>query len=105
MENKMYAKHQFKCGFCGKIFDDLKDRVACEASCLMLHEEAEKKAAELKKKAEQEARHAEVTKLINDARVALNKYVDDYGVYDYEVEEDEDDIYSGMMAMLHHYLF
>lgn len=105
MENKMYVKPQFKCGFCGKIFDDLKDRVACETSCLMLHEEAEKKAAELKKMEEKAARHAEVTKLINDARVALHKYVDDYGEYDCEVEENYDDIYSGMMAMLHHYLF
>ena len=105
MENKMYSKPQYKCAICDTIYDDLRERVACETKCLKHQEEEEKKAAELKKKEEQAARHAEVTKLINDARVALNKYVDDYGVYDYEVEEDEDDIYNGMMAMLHHYLF
>ena len=105
MDKKMYAHYAFKCSFCNKEYENAIDRAQCELACHKKKEEEAKKAAELKKKAEQEARHAEVTKLINDARVALNKYVDDYGVYDYEVEEDYDDIYDGMMAMLHHYLF
>lgn len=110
MENKMYGKHQYKCAICGTIYNDLKDRVNCETKCIRRQEEEAKKAAELKKKAEREARHAEVTKLIDDACTALYEYIDDYGEYEYagklsdvlEVSKKMDDY---LPKMLNYFVF
>lgn len=103
MENKMYAKPQYKCAICGTIFDDLRDRINCEAECLMKQEVEEKKAAELKKKEAQETSNAHVTKLINEAYAALTEHIDKYGEYEHE-NEDEDDM-SNMIKFLHYFMF
>ena len=90
MENKMYAKPQYKCAICGTIYDDLKERVNCETACLKRQAEEEKKAAEAKKKEEQASRKAEVDELVKKTVEAIKKYSEDYGCYDLEIEEDLD---------------
>ncbi len=84
MENKMYAHQQYKCAICGKIFNELKERIDCESQCLKNQELEAKKIAEAKKKEEQEARWAEV-------EMAHNHYVELYEAYlkDYEFDNYE----------------
>ena len=79
--NNMYAQPKFKCGICGKIYDDIKGRNTCEAVCLKKQEEEAKRAAEAKKKEEQEARYKEVTDAYDRFNELLKKYTHDYGTF------------------------
>ena len=79
--DKMYTKPQYKCAICGTIYDDLKERVKCESTCIKKQEEEAKKAEELKKKAEQETRHKEVVDAYNNFHDLLKKYIKDYGTF------------------------
>lgn len=81
MENNMYFKPQYKCAICGTIFDDLKERVKCETTCLKKQEEEAKKAEEAKKKEEQDARYKEVVDAYDRFHELLEKYTDDYGTF------------------------
>ena len=81
MENKMYTKPQYKCGVCGKIYDSIIERAQCEVMCVKKQEEEAKKAAELKKQAEQETRHKEVVDAYNNFHDLLKKYTKDYGTF------------------------
>ena len=80
-ENKKCEKTIYRCAICDSVFESVQDRVACEMKCLKRKEEEELKAAEIKKKAEKDARYKEVTDAINNAVELLDKYVDDYGSY------------------------
>ena len=77
----MYAKPQYKCAICGTVYDDLKERVKCESTCIKKQEEEAKKAAELKKKAEKETRHKEVIAAYDHFHELLKKYTEDYGTF------------------------
>lgn len=83
-DNKMYCKPIYKCGICGKEYPSIAERMKCEAACLKQQEEEAKKAAETKKKAEKDARTAEVTQAIEHASDLLNKYINDFGAYSYD---------------------
>lgn len=103
--NKMYCKPAYRCGICGAEYATVAERMKCEQACLRKQEEDAKRLAEEKKKAEQEARHAEVTKAIDDAYSLLNMYIKDYGMYRYNGENLNvlDDILPS--KFLHHFLF
>lgn len=88
----------YKCSICGKEFDKVIDRANCEISCT-------KKAAEAKKKEEQNARHVKVTKMIDDAYAELNRYVKDYGSYSYNGNTDLPNDGLSLMKLLHDLLF
>ena len=59
-ENKMYSKPAYKCAICGKIYDNVQDRINCEMACLKKQKEEEKAAAEAKKKAERDEEEREI---------------------------------------------
>ena len=91
-DNKMYVKPQYKCGICGETYDSIRDRMTCEQACLKKQAEEEKRALAAKKKAEQDARSAEVTKAIENAYTLLTKYIKDYGSYHYNGDIKELDM-------------
>ena len=105
MENKMYAKPQYKCAICGTIHNELKNRVSCETVCLKKQEEEAKKAAELKKQQEHDARKADTDAKVKAAIEAVNLYTKDYGFYTYDGEPVAllGDISPS--KLLHHFLF
>lgn len=82
-ENNMYVKPQYKCAICGKIYDDVQDRVSCEMNCIQKQKEEEKAAAEAKKRAEKECRQQEVNAALDNALALVNKFIEDYGSYRY----------------------
>lgn len=105
-DNKMMCPTpQFKCSICGKIYDKAIDRAKCEIECTKKQEEEAKRLAEEAKKAEQDARHTEVTKAIDNAYNLLDKYMKDYGMYNYNGKNLNvfDDILPS--KFLHHFLF
>lgn len=75
------ARLAYKCGFCGKEYNSIKDRAECEIKCFKKKEEEERLAAEKKKMEEQAIRKAEVDEAIARAEELKNKYVEDYGTY------------------------
>ena len=83
-EDKIYTKPQYKCAICGKIYDNVQERINCEMACLKKQQEEAKKAAEAKKKAEKDTRKKEVTMAIEHASELLNEYIKDYGSYSYD---------------------
>ena len=101
----MYYKPTYKCGICGKEYSTIAERMKCEQTCLRKQEEDAKRLAEEKKKVEQDARRAEVTKAIDDAYNHLEKYMKDYGTYNYNGKNLSilDDILPS--KFLHHFLF
>lgn len=103
--NKMYCKPAYRCGICGAEYDTVAERMKCEQACIKKQEENAKRLAEEKKKAEQKTRHAEVTKAIDDACNLLDKYMKDYGTYNYNGKNLSvfDDILPS--KFLHHFLF
>lgn len=82
-DNKMYAKPQYKCAICGKIYDDVQDRINCEMACLKRQKEEEKKAAEAKKNAEKDADFTEASSAIDNAYALINKCIEKYGTFKY----------------------
>lgn len=103
--NKMYCKPVYKCGICGAEYPTVAERMKCEQACIKKQEEDAKRLAEEKKKAEQDARRIEVTNAIDNAYDLLEKYMKDYGTYNYNGKNLSvfDDILSS--KFLHHFLF
>jgi rubredoxin len=107
-ENKMYAKPQYKCAICGKIYDNVQGRMNCEMECLKKQKEEERAAAEAKKKAEKDSRYNEVNAALDNAYALVNKYVEDYGSFTYGGKYKGLDILNMDLfpsKFLHHFLF
>ena len=103
MENKMYTKPQWKCGVCGKIFDEIKERNNCEMACIKKQEAEEKRIAELKKKEEKAARQAETDALVKKAIDSIKAFQKDYGYYELNSSGDEFDFV--WPSKMWHYFF
>lgn len=98
MENKMYAKPQYKCAICDTVYDDLKQRVACESACLKKQEEEAKKTAELKKKQEHDKCKAFTDTKVTEAINAMREYEKKYGFYTYETSDV--DVGNGVLDII-----
>lgn len=81
--DKMCAKPMYKCAICGGVYDSIAQRMNCEQTCLKRQEEEERKAAELKKAAEYEARKKEVDMAFDHAYELKAKFLNDYDSYTY----------------------
>lgn len=81
MNNK--CELTYKCGICGTEYSDIPSRMTCEASCLEKKAKEEKAEAEAKKKAEKDARQQEVTAALDNAYTLVDKYIEDYGAFEY----------------------
>lgn len=82
-ENKTFIKPAYKCGICDKEYSSVQERMNCEMTCIIKQKEAEKAAAEAKKKAEKDKRFAEASSAIDHAFALVNKCVEDYGSFSY----------------------
>lgn len=83
-KNNIYAKPAYKCALCEEVYDSVQARANCEMACLKKQQEEERKATEAKKKAEKDARHAEVIEALKTASNLLGAYEEDYGPFEYE---------------------
>lgn len=82
-EKDIYCKFTYKCGICGKEFNNVLERANCEIECSRKAEEEARKAAEAKKKEEQATRKSEVDKAFEELHKLMTAYVNDYGHYEY----------------------
>ena len=87
--------NEYKCGICGKAHADIPSRAKCEIACAEKKAEEERKAAELKKEAEYETRHAEVDAAFDHAYELRKQFVKDYGYYSYnKAVNNASDLYT-----------
>lgn len=80
----MANKETYKCSICGTEHGNVLDRAKCELACFEKQKEEARKLAESKKKAEKDARQLEVDKAIEHANDLLEKYLEDFGSYQYK---------------------
>lgn len=69
----------YRCAICGKAYDTIDERVACETKCLAARKKAQ---VELEKKRLEEkktARKAEIEKKYKELATLVNDYCKDYG--------------------------
>ena len=78
----------YECAFCGRTYDTIKDRMACEQACAKRVAEEEAKAAEEKKKAEYDKRKAEVDAAVKKANELTRAFARDYGEYHFETKSN-----------------
>lgn len=76
--------NEYRCGVCGKCYEDIESRSKCEMSCLKKREEEEKKIAAEKKAAEKKIRKEAVDEAVANAFRLVNAYIEDYGPYEYD---------------------
>jgi hypothetical protein len=81
MENNMFIKPIYKCGVCGNEHESVVSRANCELACSKRKEEEAKKAAAAKKRAEKNARLAEIDAAYAAADKLMEAYIKDYGVF------------------------
>lgn len=82
-EDKIYTKPQYKCAICGKIYDNVQERMNCEMACLKKQQEEAKKAAEAKKNAERDTDFTEASNAIDNAYTLVNKCIEKHGSFRY----------------------
>ena len=80
----MANKETYKCSICGTEHSNILDRAKCEMACYEKQKEEERKLAESKKKAEKNTRQLEVDKAIEHVDELLEKFIEDYGSYQYK---------------------
>ena len=80
----MEERKTYKCSICGKEHPSVCDRANCELACWKVHEELAKQAAEKKKKAEEIASTAAVTKALDEAYDLLQQHIKQYGNFKYD---------------------
>ena len=85
-EKDIYCKFTYKCGVCGKEFDNILDRAKCEIACAEKAEEEARRAAEAKKIEEKNVRKAEVDEAFVHLHSLITEFVKDYGHYEYDGE-------------------
>ena len=73
----MEEMKNFECAICGKLFDNLKERIKCETECLKEQEKLEKASKELEKKNAQEKINKAIDKLVADY-IQLNKDIEKF---------------------------
>lgn len=83
VENKETFK-TYKCAICNKEHSTIIERAKCEQECFKKLELEKEKALKEKKKKEQEGRKAELDAAVKYAYELYNKYLEDYGSYDFE---------------------
>lgn len=86
-------EHTYKCGFCRTVYNEIHDRMNCEAACHKKQAEEAKAAAEAKKKEEQKVRKAEVDAAFKNLHKLMSAYVKDYGHYEYNDDGEDTNFY------------
>ena len=75
VSNKMV----YHCAICGKPYDTVDERVACETKCLAARKKAQAELEKKKLKEKKNTRKAEIEKKYKELATLVNDYCKDYG--------------------------
>ena len=72
-------KATYRCAICGKAYDTIDERVACETKCLAARKKAQAELEKKKLEEEKVTRKAEIEKKFKELSNLVNDYCKDYG--------------------------
>lgn len=72
-------KVTYRCAICGKAYDTIDERVACETKCLADRKKAQAELEKKKKLEEKNSRKTEIEKKYKELATLVNDYCKDYG--------------------------
>ena len=75
VSNKMV----YHCAICGKSYDTVDERVACETKCLAARKKAQAEIEKKKLEEKKNTRKAEIEKKYKELSALVNNYINDYG--------------------------
>lgn len=77
--DKVSNKMVYHCAICGKPYDTVDERVACETKCLAAMKKAQAEIEKKKLEEKKNTRKAEIEKKYKELAVLVNDYCKDYG--------------------------
>ena len=80
MNDKIKMK-TYMCDVCGKTYETVEERNACETKCLAERAKAEAKRKEEELRKEKETRKKEIEDALDHYNALLKAYIKDYGSY------------------------
>ena len=75
VSNKMV----YHCAICGKSYDTVDERVACETKCLAARKKAQAEIEKKKLEEKKNTRKAEIEKKYKELSALVKNYINDYG--------------------------
>lgn len=75
VSNKMV----YHCAICGKSYDTVDERVACETKCLAARKKAQAEIEKKKLEEKKNTRKAEIEKKYKELSTLVKNYINDYG--------------------------
>lgn len=75
VSNKMV----YHCAICGKPYDTVDERVACETKCLAARKKAQAEIEKKKLEEKKNTRKAEIEKKYKELSTLMKNYINDYG--------------------------
>lgn len=91
--DKVSNKMVYHCAICGKPYDTVDERVACETKCLAARKKAQAEIEKKKLEEKKNTRKAEIEKKYKELATLVNDYCKDYGSLQFgESHYFEDDI-------------
>lgn len=77
--NEDNNKAHYRCAICGKSYDTIDERVACETKCLASRKKAQEELKKKKLEEEKAARKDEIEKKYKELTTLVKDYCHDYG--------------------------
>lgn len=77
--DKVSNKMVYHCAICGKPYDTVDERVACETKCLAARKKAQAEIEKKKLEEKKNTRKAEIEKKYKELETLVNDYCKDYG--------------------------
>lgn len=77
--DKVSNKMVYHCAICGKPYDTVDERVACETKCLAARKKAQAEIEKKKLEEKKNTRKAEIEKKYKELATLVNDYCKDYG--------------------------
>ena len=77
--DKVSNKMVYHCAICGKPYDTVDERVACETKCLAARKKAQAEIEKKKLEEKKNTRKAEIEKKYKELSALVKNYINDYG--------------------------
>ena len=77
--DKVSNKMVYHCAICGKPYDTVDERVACETKCLAARKKAQAEIEKKKLEEKKNTRKAEIEKKYKELSTLVKNYINDYG--------------------------
>ena len=92
-KKNIHCKFTYKCGICGKEYNNIPERANCEIECVKKAEEEARRAEEERVAAQKAMRKKVVDEAFENLHKLVTEYVKDYGHYEYSDGGDDTNFY------------